>query len=180
MWFSPAEAQFRRSHHITDEATKYDHVLMKLPKDVIMTVRSRITEIEADPRYRDTSYQQLKAALLGSYTVRRRKCQMTAQLFQRIMDKLFRLLPFLFSFHIPGRPCHRQAPPRRTFVVSSEVFSGSPWQWFDNQPCQVCVCGFLPQVSRRWMRPVSPLSPDTSPPFRTARYQQTSSSSNAS
>lgn len=66
MWFSQAEAQFRRGR-ITAEATKYDHVLMKLPEDVVMSVRSLITEIEADPALQDTSYQLLKTALLGSY-----------------------------------------------------------------------------------------------------------------
>ncbi len=51
MWFSQAEAQFRRAR-ITLEGTKYDHVLVKLPEDVIMSVRARISEIEADPPWR--------------------------------------------------------------------------------------------------------------------------------
>jgi hypothetical protein len=66
MWFSQAKAQFRCSR-ITLEAMKYDHVLMKLPEDVVMSVRSLITEIEADPAIQATSYQLLKTALLGSY-----------------------------------------------------------------------------------------------------------------
>jgi hypothetical protein len=66
MWFSQAEAQFRRSS-ITLEGTKYDHVLVKLPEDVIMSVRALITEIEANPTLEATSYQRLKEALLGSY-----------------------------------------------------------------------------------------------------------------
>ena len=46
MWFSQAEAQFRRAR-ITREMTKYDHVLTKLPENVIMSVRSLISTIEA-------------------------------------------------------------------------------------------------------------------------------------
>jgi hypothetical protein len=33
MWFSQAEAQFRRGR-ISVESTVYDHVLMKLPEDI--------------------------------------------------------------------------------------------------------------------------------------------------
>jgi hypothetical protein len=40
---------------------------MKLPEDVVMSVRSLISEIEADPALQATSYQLLKDALLGSY-----------------------------------------------------------------------------------------------------------------
>jgi hypothetical protein len=40
---------------------------MKLPEDVIRSVRSLITETEADPALQATSYQLLKTALLGSY-----------------------------------------------------------------------------------------------------------------
>jgi hypothetical protein len=35
MWFSQAEAQFRRAR-ITAESTMYDYVLMKLPEDVVV------------------------------------------------------------------------------------------------------------------------------------------------
>jgi hypothetical protein len=66
MWFSQAEAQFRRAR-ITRPATMYDHVLVKLPESVIMTVRALITGVEADPTQEDESYALLKAALLGSY-----------------------------------------------------------------------------------------------------------------
>jgi hypothetical protein len=40
----------------------YDHVLMKLPEDVIMSVRSLISDIEADPVKQETSYQLIKNA----------------------------------------------------------------------------------------------------------------------
>jgi hypothetical protein len=66
MWFSQAEAQFRRAR-ITAAARMYDYVLMKLPEDVVMSVRALISEIEADPVKQEDSYQLLKDALLGSY-----------------------------------------------------------------------------------------------------------------
>ena len=66
MWFSQAEAQFRRSR-ITREMTKYDHVLTKLPENVIMSVRALISQIEANNELEGESYQMLKTALLASY-----------------------------------------------------------------------------------------------------------------
>ncbi len=66
MWFSQAEAQFRRAR-ITAETTMYDYVLMKLPEDVVMSVRSLVSAIEADPVKQEESYTLMKQALLGSY-----------------------------------------------------------------------------------------------------------------
>ncbi len=66
MWFSQAEAQFRHAR-ITMPSTMYDYVLMKLPEDVVMSVRALISEIEADPVKQENSYQLLEDALLGSY-----------------------------------------------------------------------------------------------------------------
>jgi hypothetical protein len=66
MWFSQAEAQFRRAR-ITAETTMYDYVLMKLPQDVVMSVRSLVSAIEADPVKQEASYTLMKEALLGSY-----------------------------------------------------------------------------------------------------------------
>jgi hypothetical protein len=66
MWFSQAEAQFRRAR-ITAQSTMYDYVLMKLPEDVVMSVRALVSAIEADPVKQETSYNLLKEALLGSY-----------------------------------------------------------------------------------------------------------------
>jgi hypothetical protein len=40
-WFSQVEASFRRSN-VTASYTKYDHVLMKLPCDVVMSVRDLV------------------------------------------------------------------------------------------------------------------------------------------
>ncbi len=45
----------------------YDHILVKLPEDVVMSVRALVAEIEADATLEDTSYQLLKDALMASY-----------------------------------------------------------------------------------------------------------------
>jgi hypothetical protein len=66
MWFSQAEAQFRRAR-VTAETTMYDYVLMKLPQDVVMSVRALVLAIEADPVKQEQSYTLMKEALLGSY-----------------------------------------------------------------------------------------------------------------
>jgi HEPN domain-containing protein len=66
MWFSQAEAQFRRAR-VTQETTMYDYVLMKLPQDVVMSVRALISAIEADPVKQEASYTLLKEALMGSF-----------------------------------------------------------------------------------------------------------------
>jgi hypothetical protein len=66
MWFAQAEAQFRRAR-ITAETTMYDYVLMKLPQDVVMSVKSLVSAIEADPIKQETSYTLMKEALLGSF-----------------------------------------------------------------------------------------------------------------
>jgi hypothetical protein len=66
MWFSQAEVQFRRAR-VTAETTMYDFVLMKLPQDVVMSVRALVLPIEADPVKQEASYTLMKEALLGSY-----------------------------------------------------------------------------------------------------------------
>jgi hypothetical protein len=66
MWFSQAEAQFRRAR-ITAETTMYDYILMKLPQEVVMSVRALVSAIEADPVKQERSYTLMKEALLGSY-----------------------------------------------------------------------------------------------------------------
>jgi hypothetical protein len=66
MWFAQAEAQFRRAR-VTAETTMYDYVLMKLPQDVVMSVRALVSAIEADPVKQEQSYTLMKEALLGSY-----------------------------------------------------------------------------------------------------------------
>ena len=44
-WFHQAEAAFRRSN-VTVSYTKYDHVLMKLPTDVVMSVRDLVNSMQ--------------------------------------------------------------------------------------------------------------------------------------
>jgi hypothetical protein len=66
MWFSQAAAQFRHAR-ITAETTMYDYVLMKLLQDLVMSVRSLVSAIEADPVKQEASYTLMKEALLGSY-----------------------------------------------------------------------------------------------------------------
>jgi hypothetical protein len=62
-WFRQAEAAFRRSN-ITVSSTMYDHVLMKLPQDVVMSVRDLVNSVE--PTTPDP-YEQLKARLTDCY-----------------------------------------------------------------------------------------------------------------
>jgi len=62
-WFHQAEAAFRRSN-VTQSFTKYDHVLMKLPTDVVMSVRDLVNAMQ--PNTAD-AYEQLKAWLTASY-----------------------------------------------------------------------------------------------------------------
>ncbi len=62
-WFHQAEAAFRRSN-VTVSYTKYDHVLMKLPMDVVMSVRDLVNSMQ--PNTAD-AYEQLKARLTASY-----------------------------------------------------------------------------------------------------------------
>ncbi len=62
-WFHQAEAAFRRSN-VTVSFTKYDHVLMKLPTDVVMSVRDLVNSMQ--PNTPD-AYKQLKARLTASY-----------------------------------------------------------------------------------------------------------------
>jgi hypothetical protein len=61
--FHQAEAAFRRSN-ITTSFTKYDHVLIKLPTDVVMSVRDLVNSMQ--PNTPD-AYEQLKARFTASY-----------------------------------------------------------------------------------------------------------------
>jgi hypothetical protein len=62
-WFHQAEAAFRRSN-VVMSYTKYDHVLMKLPTDVVMTVRDLVNTMQPNT---PNAYEQLKARLTASY-----------------------------------------------------------------------------------------------------------------
>ncbi len=61
-WFAQAEAAFRRSN-VTASYTKYDHVLMKLPQDVVMSVRDLVNSMQ--PNTPD-AYEHLKARLTST------------------------------------------------------------------------------------------------------------------
>jgi hypothetical protein len=58
-WFHQAEAAFRRSN-VTVPFTKYDHILMKLPTDVVMSVRDLVNSMQ--PNTPDSN-EQLKAQM---------------------------------------------------------------------------------------------------------------------
>ena len=66
MCFFQAECSFNRSR-ITTSYTKFEHVVMKLPEEVVMSVRALVSAIEADPVKQEQSYTLMKEALLGSY-----------------------------------------------------------------------------------------------------------------
>jgi hypothetical protein len=63
MWFRQAEACFHRSN-ISTSSTMFDHVLMKLPEAVVVSVRSLINEIQPGDH---NSYERLKERLTSSY-----------------------------------------------------------------------------------------------------------------
>jgi hypothetical protein len=63
MWFFQAECAFNRSR-ITASYTKFEHVVMKLPEEVVISVRSLL--LAMDPASLD-AYEQLKTQLTSSY-----------------------------------------------------------------------------------------------------------------
>ena len=62
-WFAQAEGAFCRSN-VTASYTKYDHVLMKLTQDVVMSVRDLVNSMQLNT---PDAYEQLKARLTNSY-----------------------------------------------------------------------------------------------------------------
>lgn len=63
LWFKQAEAAFRRAN-ITRSFTKYDHVLIKLPREILDSVADIVEGVEdstADP------YEQLRDRLVKDY-----------------------------------------------------------------------------------------------------------------
>jgi hypothetical protein len=97
LWFSQAEAAFRRTH-VLDLHVRYDFVLMKLPENVLISVRDvvrAVTDDTVDP------YGMLKDRLVSSYA--QTKWQLANKLLdvpdlgdQRpsaLMDKMMSLLP---------------------------------------------------------------------------------------
>lgn len=65
IWFLQADACFRTSN-ITADRTKYDHVLAKLPMEVLESVADVVEEVAEDAAAEDC-YQRLRERLTGSY-----------------------------------------------------------------------------------------------------------------
>jgi hypothetical protein len=63
MWFAQAEAAFRRAN-VNTSIVRYDYVLMKLPEDVLRSVRDLVQSVTDDTQ---DAYEQLKYRLLSSY-----------------------------------------------------------------------------------------------------------------
>jgi hypothetical protein len=63
MWFARAEAVFRRAG-VNSSIVRYDYVLMKLPEDVLRSVRDLVQSVTDETR---DAYDQLKYRLLSSY-----------------------------------------------------------------------------------------------------------------
>jgi hypothetical protein len=63
MWFARAEAVFRRAG-VNSSIVLYDYVLMKLPEDVLRSVRDLVQSVSDESR---DAYEQLKHRLLSSY-----------------------------------------------------------------------------------------------------------------
>jgi hypothetical protein len=97
LWFSQAEAAFRRTH-VLDSHVRYDFVLMKLPEDVLISVRDVVRAVTDDT---EDPYGLLKSRLVSSYA--QTKWQLANKLLdvpdlgdQRpsaLMDKMMSLLP---------------------------------------------------------------------------------------
>jgi hypothetical protein len=63
MWFAQAEAAFRRAGVMTS-IIRYDYVLMKLPEEVLRSVRDLVQGVSDETT---DAYEQLKYRLLSSY-----------------------------------------------------------------------------------------------------------------
>jgi hypothetical protein len=97
LWFSQAEAVFRRSS-VQDLHVRYDFVLIKLPKDVLISVRDVVRAVTDDT---EDTYSLLKSRLVSSYA--QTKWQLANKLLDvpdlgdhrpsALMDRMMSLLP---------------------------------------------------------------------------------------
>jgi hypothetical protein len=97
LWFARVEASFR-SANVTSPSTKFDYVLMKLPMEVLKSVRSVIQTAPADG---EDIYERLKSRLLSSHG--RSKWKLANQLLDHpalgdnrpsaLMDSMLAILP---------------------------------------------------------------------------------------
>lgn len=65
LWFLQADATFRRCN-VTTQATKFDHVVSRLPQSVLASVRSTVTSA-ATAEGAATAYDDLKKRLVADY-----------------------------------------------------------------------------------------------------------------
>jgi len=66
LWFLHAESAFRNSQ-VTQSQTKFDHVIQKLPQNIMVSVQGLIMNATSS----STPYEELKAKLVSSYTLSR-------------------------------------------------------------------------------------------------------------
>ena len=66
LWFLHAESAFRNSQ-VTQSQTKFDHVIQKLPQNIMVSVQGLIM----NKALSSTPYEDLKAKLVSSYTLSR-------------------------------------------------------------------------------------------------------------
>jgi hypothetical protein len=67
LWFIHAESAFRNAQ-VTQSRTKFDHVVQKLPQNIMVSVRGLILNSSSTS---STPYEDLKAKLVSSYTLSR-------------------------------------------------------------------------------------------------------------
>jgi hypothetical protein len=100
LWFTRAEASFR-SANVTSSSAKFDYVLMKLPTEVLKSIRS---VLQTAPAAGEDCYEQLKARLLSSHG--RSKWKLANQLLDHpalgrpsaLMDSMLAVLPPASSY----------------------------------------------------------------------------------
>ena len=63
LWFLHAESAFQTAN-ITISRTKFNHIVQKLPQNIMVSVRSLLTNTTSQ-----TPYEDLKAKLVSSYTL---------------------------------------------------------------------------------------------------------------
>ena len=103
LWFLHAKSAFRNSQ-VTQSQTKFDHVIQKLPQNIMVSVRGLIMNATSS----STPYEDLKAKLVSSYTLTRwqriNKLIHHPALGDRrptaLMDAMLALLP---DDEVPGR-----------------------------------------------------------------------------
>ena len=67
LWFIHAKSAFRNAQ-IMQSRTKFDHVVEKLPQNIMVSVRGLILSLSSTS---STPYEDLKAKLVASYTLSR-------------------------------------------------------------------------------------------------------------